>query len=136
LTFYFPFEEAEVHSAGANVFRCLSPPRATRLCLDHPILRGAQRISKFFTFHQTCKVPERKFVLDEEARDWEPGFILARHTLKCCRSGIGDKNGAGRWDWDGFMSYCSLILMLMIAFENHFTLVPEVYDPIRFVRLV
>lgn len=61
---------------------------------------------------------------------------MACHTLKCCRSGIGDKNGAGGWDWGEFISYFSLILMFMIASLDHFTLVPEVYDPIRCVRLV
>lgn len=45
-------QEAEAHSTGANVFRCLSSPRATRLCLDHPILRGDPRIFNFFPFHQ------------------------------------------------------------------------------------
>ncbi|KAA0722716.1 hypothetical protein E1301_Tti015459 [Triplophysa tibetana] len=66
LTPYFLFEEAQVRSTGANVFRSLSAPRAIHCSADHPFLRGPLQPPRSL---QTCKLRERKFVLDEKAMD-------------------------------------------------------------------
>ncbi|KAI7811486.1 hypothetical protein IRJ41_016589, partial [Triplophysa rosa] len=66
LTPSFLFEEAQVHSTGANVFRSLSGPRATQRNAAHPFPRGTLQPPRFL---QTCKLRERTFVLDEKAMD-------------------------------------------------------------------